>query len=101
MRSIWRSVLGSIGATIVLPDTVKDLNEFFWDSKTHQERYSVDDFNELVAKAKPFELPESYTGRDMLKEMMTDLITGNEDEMVGLESPWDSLNEIMPKINLA
>lgn len=83
---------------VVLPDTVKDLNEFFWDGNAHQERYSIDDFNELVVKAKPFELPDSHTGQDMLKEMMTDLITGNEAELVGLQSPFDSLNEILPKV---
>lgn len=83
---------------VLLPDGVNDLNDFFWDGRTHQERYSTDDFNELLVSAKPFELPDSYTGKDMLKEMHKDLITGNEDELVGLESPWDSLNEIMPKI---
>lgn len=82
---------------VTLPEDVNDVNEFFWDVNHKSERYSIDDFHNLVSKSTQFEVPNVYSGRDLAKQLLIDIETSNEDSLVGIRSPWPTFNEILPQ----
>lgn len=74
---------------ITLPDDVKDPNDFI-------KKYSLDDFNDLKLKAKPFEVEGVVSIKNAVKELFYDLDHAEAD-VTGFESPWIKFNKIAGK----
>lgn len=80
---------------IVLPDNVKDVNEFFWDFDKKEQRYTLDEFKILMKGAKQFEIKGVMSIHDALQELNREIRLGVEDRIYGIPTPWDKLNEAM------
>lgn len=75
---------------ITLPDDVKDPNDFF-------KKYSKQDFESLIRKARQFDVDGVITLRDSINQGIRELIMGVEQEE-GIITPWAKINKIMGKL---
>lgn len=80
---------------IVLPDEVKDVNEFFWDFEKKVPRYGLEDFKTLMRGAKQFEIKGVMSIHAALQELNREIRLGVEDRIYGIPTPWSKINEAM------
>lgn len=80
---------------ILLPNDVKDVNEFFWDNEKKEKRYSKKDFNKLIKSAKKFNVKDVMTLNETYSELIRKKTILDEDEIYGLQTPWHKVNKIL------
>lgn len=81
---------------IVVPRESKDINNYFWDSKEKKSTgRTLKDFQKLAKDAKRFEVRDTQSVKEALKEIYKDIFVANEEETYGLDTPWDNVNKIM------
>lgn len=80
---------------IVLPKDVKDVNEFFWNTKTKEPNYSMEDFKHLKENAQQFKIPDIISSRESLRTVLKRVVNGDEGELRGMPSPWKNVNKII------
>lgn len=75
---------------IKLPEGIKDVNDFFWNSKERKQNLTIDSFKDLVKKAKQFEVDHIVHADDMFEETISDMIN-NTSGFASL-TPWHNVN---------
>ena len=80
---------------VKIPKDIKDANEYFWDVQTGKQRYKKIDFEKLVKDARRFEVRDTMSLQYALKEVYRDIYINDEDELIGLQTPWKKMNKIL------
>lgn len=80
---------------IVLPENIKDVNEYFWDFENKKPNHTLEDFKELIRKSKQFEVKGLMSIHKALHELHREIKLGVEDRIYGIPTPWAKLNEAM------
>lgn len=74
---------------IILPDDVKDPNDFI-------QKYSKGEFLELAKKSRPFEVEGVVTIKSAVRDLWNNLDYGEAD-VNGFETPWPKFNKVIGK----
>jgi replicative DNA helicase/ribosomal protein S10 len=80
---------------IVLPEEVKDINEYFWDNEEKKPRHSLDDFKALAKKAERFKVKGVMSSKEILYNLNRDIRLGGEDKIDGIPTQWARLNQLL------
>jgi replicative DNA helicase len=80
---------------VQLPKTVKDINEYFWDAKERKPRFTLEQFQRLVKDARKFDVQDICSLGDAIKDLHKDKFLADEEELIGLQTPWSRVNKIM------
>lgn len=81
---------------VVLPKPFKDVNNYFWNEKEKKPTGNTKkDFQLLVRDARRFEVKDTVSLKDALKELHKDIFLGDEDEIKGFDTPWWNVNKLM------
>jgi len=80
---------------VKLPKESKDANNYFWDILQEKKAYTKNDFLKLVKDARRFEVKDTMSLQYALKEVYKDIYTNDEDELIGLQTPWKKLNKLI------
>lgn len=80
---------------VIIPNEFKDANEYFWDKKKRKRRHTKSQFQELVKEAKRFEVHGTMSLQYALREVWKDIYKNDEDELIGLQTPWKKVNKII------
>ena len=80
---------------VELPDDVKDVNEYFWDSKKHKRRHTKKDFMQLVGEARRFEPKDVMSLEYALKDLYREKFFNDELENDGFKTQWSGVNKIL------
>lgn len=85
----------NIKLPVVLGYDKTDANIYFWDEKNKSARHSLKDFKALAKTARKFEVRDTISLRDAIKEVHRDHFLADEDELIGLKTPWRKVNTIL------
>ncbi len=82
---------------VLLPksDSVKDINEYFWDAEAKKQNFGIEDFNKLLKDARKFEVKGTVSLRDAMKDLHKDRFTSDADEVIGFQTPWKKVNKVL------
>jgi len=80
---------------VKLPVEFKDVNEYFWDASKKQSRHQLKDFKGLVKESKKFSVRDAVSLKDACKDILKDRYLNDEDEISGLETPWNCMNKLL------
>ena len=80
---------------IKLPKEINDVNDYFWDKNKKQQNFSKDNFKKLVKESRRFEVKDIQSLEYALKDLYKEIYLNEEDEIIGLKTPWDSVNKII------
>lgn len=81
---------------VVLPKDYKDINEYFWDFKEKKPTGNTKkEFEKLAKDARRFEVKDTLTLKDALRELHKDRFLADEEEIVGYDTPWWNVNKVL------